>query len=122
MAEASAKSEKMPVYKVPYAAFVAVCGKCFGQYPVPDCPAAHRTRQLRKPLQALTETALKQINDREYDTELKARGVEMVYKYGIAFSRKNVEIARFLLHLQICLVELAYSSSAKKSLSILFTS
>ena len=52
-----------------------------------------RTSCSESQLQALSETALKQLNDREYDAELRARGVETAYKYGVAFSGKNVEVA-----------------------------
>ena len=44
-------------------------------------------------LKELAETALQQIIDKKYDTELTAEGIETVYKYGVAFSGKNVEIA-----------------------------
>jgi len=44
-------------------------------------------------LKALSETALKQINDRKYDTELTTKGVKNIFKYGVAFSGKRVEIA-----------------------------
>lgn len=47
----------------------------------------------REQLKKLSETALKQINDKKYDTELIAAGVKNVYKYGVAFSGKNVEVA-----------------------------
>lgn len=43
-------------------------------------------------LKALSETALKQINDRKYDTELTTKGVKNIFKYGVAFSGKKVEI------------------------------
>lgn len=43
-------------------------------------------------LQELAKTALKQINDKKYDTELKSKGVKMIYKYGVAFSGKNVAV------------------------------
>lgn len=46
-----------------------------------------------KQLKSLSEAALKQINDKKYDTELAAAGIKTVYKYGVAFSGKNVEIA-----------------------------
>ena len=38
------------------------------------------------------KTALRQINDRKYDTEMKTNGVKKIYKYGVAFSGKNVEV------------------------------
>ena len=44
-------------------------------------------------LKALAQAALKQIKERKYDAEMKARGVSKVLKYGVAFSGKTVEIA-----------------------------
>ena len=44
-------------------------------------------------LKVLAETALQQINDKKYETELTAAGVKTVYKYGVAFSGKKVEVA-----------------------------
>lgn len=43
-------------------------------------------------LQELAKTALKQINDKKYDTELKSKGVKTIYKYGVAFSGKHVVV------------------------------
>ena len=43
-------------------------------------------------LQELAKTALKQINDKKYDTELKSNGVKTIYKYGVAFSGKHVAV------------------------------
>lgn len=43
-------------------------------------------------LKKISEMALKQIVDKKYDTELKAAGVETIYRYGVAFSGKNVEV------------------------------
>lgn len=43
-------------------------------------------------LQELAKTALKQINDKKYDTELKSKGVKTIYKYGVAFSGKHVSV------------------------------
>ena len=43
-------------------------------------------------LKQLSETALKQIQEKQYDTELRAAGVEVIYKYGVAFCGKRVEI------------------------------
>lgn len=40
----------------------------------------------------LAELALKQIADKKYDAEMKSRGVVEIYKYGIAFHKKQVEI------------------------------
>lgn len=43
-------------------------------------------------LKELATTALKQINDKKYDTELKSSGVKNIIKYGVAFSGKNVAV------------------------------
>lgn len=43
-------------------------------------------------LQELAKTALKQINDKKYDTELKSKGVKTIDKYGVAFSGKYVAV------------------------------
>lgn len=44
-------------------------------------------------LKALAANALTQIESKHYDTELMAHGITTIYKYGIAFSGKKVEIA-----------------------------
>ena len=44
-------------------------------------------------LKRLSETALQQINDKKYDAELTASGVNTIYKYGFAFSGKKGEVA-----------------------------
>lgn len=41
----------------------------------------------------MSEAALKQITDKKYDTEMRNAGIQTIYKYGVAFSGKNVEIA-----------------------------
>ena len=43
-------------------------------------------------LKKLSETALQQINEKIYDTELITAGVKTIYKYGLAFSGKMVEV------------------------------
>ena len=43
-------------------------------------------------LNEIAKTALNQINERKYDTEMKKRGIKTIFKYGVAFSGKNVEI------------------------------
>ena len=43
-------------------------------------------------LKRLAENALKQINDKNYDAELLAAGVQNIYKYGVAFCGKRVEV------------------------------
>lgn len=44
-------------------------------------------------LKWLAETALAQIEDRRYDTDMISKGVKTIFKYGVAFSGKQVEIA-----------------------------
>ena len=44
-------------------------------------------------LKQLSEATLKQIQEKQYDTELRAAGVEVIYKYGVAFCGKRVEVA-----------------------------
>ena len=43
-------------------------------------------------LKKLSETALQQINEKKYDTELVSAGIKVIYKYGVAFSGKRVEV------------------------------
>ena len=45
-------------------------------------------------LEDLAESALKQINDRKYDTEMKTRGIKSIIKYGAAFSGRKVKIVQ----------------------------
>ena len=47
---------------------------------------------LDEQLKKLSETALQQINDKKYETELTTAGVKTIYKYGVAFSGKKVEV------------------------------
>ncbi|MFR8999196.1 MAG: PD-(D/E)XK nuclease domain-containing protein [Anaerobutyricum soehngenii] len=44
-------------------------------------------------LSASADEALKQIENKHYDTDMKDRGIKEIVKYGIAFAGKNVEIA-----------------------------
>ena len=44
-------------------------------------------------LSASADEALKQIEDKHYDTDMEDRGIKEIVKYGIAFAGKNVEIA-----------------------------
>ncbi len=46
----------------------------------------------REQLKKLSKAALTQINVKQYDTELKTQGVQKIFKYGVAFSGKQVEI------------------------------
>lgn len=43
-------------------------------------------------LKKLAAEALAQIEDKKYDTELRKQNIKTIYKYGIAFSGKKVEI------------------------------
>ena len=43
-------------------------------------------------LEALSKEALKQIDDKGYDTEMREEGIEVILKLGIAFSGKKVKI------------------------------
>lgn len=43
-------------------------------------------------LKKLSEAALQQITDKNYDTEMIAAGIKNIYKYGVAFSGKRVEV------------------------------
>ena len=43
-------------------------------------------------LKELAQTALDQIRNRAYDTEMRSRGIQEIYKFGVAFSGKNVEV------------------------------
>lgn len=43
-------------------------------------------------LKALARNALRQINDKKYDKELETAGIGNIYKYGVAFCGKNVEV------------------------------
>lgn len=44
-------------------------------------------------LKALAANALAQIDSKKYDTKLRKQSIKTIYKYGIAFSGKKVEIA-----------------------------
>ena len=43
-------------------------------------------------LDALSAEALDQINEKAYDTEMKAEGIRDIIKFGIAFSGKKLKI------------------------------
>lgn len=51
-------------------------------------------RASQESLERLAQRALAQIDERKYDTDMRAKGIETIVKYGIAFSGKSVEIAR----------------------------
>ena len=46
----------------------------------------------RQALEKLAQSAIRQINEKHYETELRTHGVKQILKYGAAFSGKNVEI------------------------------
>lgn len=43
-------------------------------------------------LKKLSRNALRQIIDKKYDTEMRSAGICTIYKYGVAFCGKNVEV------------------------------
>lgn len=43
-------------------------------------------------LKQLSQTAFDQIIEKKYETEMKTKGISTIYKYGVAFCRKQVEI------------------------------
>ena len=52
----------------------------------------HKKDTSGEALRSLANTALEQINKKQYDSEMKAHDIQKVLKYGVAFSGKNVEI------------------------------
>ena len=44
-------------------------------------------------LKKLSANALKQMEEKKYDTEMKAKGISPIYRYGVAFSGKQVKIS-----------------------------
>lgn len=44
-------------------------------------------------LKRLAKEALEQVDTRRYDTDMRMRGVRTIFRYGVAFSGKRVEIA-----------------------------
>ena len=74
-----------------------------GRYDISLIPRSHRypgiIMELKagkdlndQALETLSEEALQQINDIEYDTEMREEGITGILKLGIAFSGKNVKI------------------------------
>lgn len=43
-------------------------------------------------LKELSKVALQQIIDKKYDTEMKDKGIPVIYQYGVAFCGKNAEV------------------------------
>ena len=56
-------------------------------------------------LKALAEDALRQIDERKYDSELRTRGVTSVLKYGVAFCGKKAEVAAFSGKINVIILE-----------------
>lgn len=46
-------------------------------------------------LKSLSEAALQQIYERKYDTEMAAKGISQIFKFGVAFCGKKVHITAF---------------------------
>ena len=44
-------------------------------------------------LKELSQEALKQIGEKKYDAQMRGEGISCIYKYGVAFSGKKVEIS-----------------------------
>ena len=75
-----------------------------GRYDISLCPRdsnlpgilielKHEKNCTQENLKALALSAVEQIRDRRYDTEMSAKGIQRIYQYGVAFSGKQVEIA-----------------------------
>ncbi len=47
----------------------------------------------RANLKTLAEAGLSQIRDKSYETEMRSQGISAIYRYGVAFRGKDVEIA-----------------------------
>ncbi|MBQ8136544.1 MAG: PD-(D/E)XK nuclease domain-containing protein, partial [Clostridia bacterium] len=47
----------------------------------------------RTDLKQLAKAALSQIREKRYETEMMSQGIEIIYRYGVAFRGKDVEIA-----------------------------
>lgn len=44
-------------------------------------------------LKKLAKRALEQIESKKYDEDMQVQGVNLIFKYGVAFCGKRVEIA-----------------------------
>lgn len=49
-------------------------------------------KSAQEDLQELAAKALAQIEEKRYDTEMKMKGVATIYKYGIAFFKKQQKL------------------------------
>lgn len=47
----------------------------------------------KEQLEKASQEALCQINEKKYDTEMKSQGIRKIFKFGVAFSGKNVSVA-----------------------------
>lgn len=76
----------------------------FGRYDISLCPKALSAPGIiieikfekdcsDTKLQELSEVALKQIEDKKYYMDMKNKGIVKIFKYGVAFSGKNVKIS-----------------------------
>ena len=43
-------------------------------------------------LKELADTSLRQITEQQYDTEMRTRGIQTKFMYGVAFCGNNIEI------------------------------
>lgn len=50
-------------------------------------------------LKVLAYTALQQINEKNYDTEMLTKGVNIIFKFGVAFSGKK---SKLQLRTKVC--------------------
>ena len=46
----------------------------------------------KEQLDTLAQEALNQINERQYDTEMRTHSIVTIFKFGVAFSGKHVAI------------------------------
>ena len=44
-------------------------------------------------LKELSQAALQQISDKKYDTDMRSKGVKRIFKYGVAFCGKSVQLS-----------------------------
>lgn len=74
-----------------------------GRYDIQLCPKSNNmpgilielkaAKKVSQPeLKKLSESALSQIEERRYNTDMRTKSVRSILKYGVAFSGKQVEI------------------------------
>ena len=49
-------------------------------------------KKVKKGMEEKAQKALKQIDEKKYDTKLKARGIKNILKIGVAFYGKEVKV------------------------------